>query len=265
MATGLLVVLVGPATRLGPYLTSESKSYIARISFGSSTDTDDAEGKVLGTLPVPAEILDPEYAQARLDALLGESMQLPPAYSAIKVGGKVSHRAARAGDSLDLPERPIVVLTAQLLEIDHQSSSWLVEFQVSKGTYIRSLARDLGRQTGTLAHLSELRRTASGLLRVDAAHDLDTVAEAGESGDIASLFADPKMVFGEIPAVRADEKSILNGRSLPLPEGPESDAAQPLYAVYTESEELAALYRPDVGRAQLVAEVVLATPIASQS
>ena len=117
MATGVLPVCVGPATRLGAYLTGHDKRYRVRIAFGAGTDTDDAEGRVLRTAPVPACVLDPEFARAFVAGLVGARKQMPPAYSAVKVGGTKSYEAARSGSIIELKPRDIVVHDALLLGV----------------------------------------------------------------------------------------------------------------------------------------------------
>lgn len=208
MATGLLVILVGPYTRLEPYLSSAEKAYEATIAFGSATDTDDAEGVVVSTGDVRPEILDAAFATETLSGLLGPSQQRPPAYSAIKVGGEVAHRAARAGAPLELAERAIEVFSAELLGIDAENAAWHVRFRVSKGTYIRALARDLGEMVGVPAHLAALRRTASGTLRIEDAVTLD------ESTDVTTRFVDPISALG-LATIEVDPGLIANGSALP--------------------------------------------------
>ena len=203
MATGMLVVLVGPATRLAPWLTAAEKTYEATIVFGSRTDTDDAEGDVIATATVPTQLSDSNFAEERVRSLEREHLQVPPAFSAIKVGGVTAHRAARAGASLELEPRPIRVLHARLLGIaDGPPVTWDVELTVSKGTYVRALARDLGESLGTKAHLGALRRTASGTLALDDAHSLADVQDAG--ADVATLFVDPIRALG-LPVVPVEE------------------------------------------------------------
>jgi tRNA pseudouridine55 synthase len=224
LATGLLVALIGSYTRLEPYLSGARKTYEARIAFGTSTDTDDAEGAVVDAAAVPDAVMDPHAAQTALDALLGDSMQAPPAYSAIKVGGRVSHRAARAGETLELAPRAITVDAAELLRIDADARTWDVRFRVSKGTYVRALARDLGLACGTFAHLGALRRTAAGLLTLDDANDLDDIVAASAEGHLAALFTDVVAALG-LPVAEASATEVANGRALDagraieLPEG----------------------------------------------
>jgi len=255
-ATGLLVVLVGPATRLEPYLSAARKSYTATITFGTATDTDDAEGATVRTVPVPQDTFDRTHAQRLLARFLGASQQMPPAYSAIKVGGVTAHRAARAGNALELKARPIEVYRAELIDVESDPATWTVEFEVSKGTYIRALARDLGEAAGTAAHLSALRRTASGALVLEQATTLETVEAAGAEG-IEPLFVDPVGAVGALPVVEAPLADVANGRSLTLPPDAVAGTGE-LFAVVCE-HRLKALYRATGDG--LVPEVVLATGI----
>lgn len=215
MATGLLIVLVGPYTRLEPYLSGGWKTYEARIAFGSATDTDDAEGDITDVAAVPAGIFESHAAQSVLDRFLGPSMQLPPAYSAIKVGGRVAHRAARAGEALAIPARPIEVDAAELTRADAPARTWDVRFRVSKGTYVRALARDIGIACGTFAHLSALRRTAAGLLSLDDAVDLETATMAGVTGMLESLFTPVLGALG-LPLFEATAEALRDGRRIPV-------------------------------------------------
>lgn len=218
MATGLLVVLVGPFTRLGPYLTAADKTYLARVQFGSETDTDDAEGTIVRTAPIPATVRDESAARETLASLVGESLRIPPVYSAIKVDGRVSHRVARSGGDIELAPRPVKVHRADLLQLDAAEAFWEIDFLVSKGTYIRALARDLGRALDSTAHLSALRRTASGAFSIADAHSLDEIDQSAAAGAIESLFADPVPALA-LPVLEADARDVFCGRQLPAPEG----------------------------------------------
>lgn len=252
MATGLLVILIGPYTRLEPYLSAARKSYQARIVFGSETDTDDAEGAVVRETAVPAAVGGSQYARTMLAAAVGPALQAPPAYSAIKVAGRVAHKAARAGEALELAPRPIEVYSAVLTSVDPGTPSWDVAYRVSKGTYIRALARDLGRACGTAAHLGALRRTASGPLALADASTLDEVATASASGGIGRLFTDPLVALG-LPVYEADPASLTDGRSLALDASHEREDGA-LRAV-TVAGALAGVYR--VSAERLVPVVVL--------
>lgn len=245
MATGLLLVLVGPYTRLAPYLSAADKSYQARISFGSETDTDDAEGAVTRSSVVPADIFDATRAREMLDSTVGAALQMPPAFSAIKKGGRVAHRAARAGEELELEARPIDVFNAELMDADASACTWDVGYRVSKGTYVRALARDLGRAAGSAAHLSALRRTASGALRLEDAVTLEAVVAAAEQDRIADLFSDPIVAMG-LPVADYPLRELSNGHSPAVP--PEPALAEDAFVAVRCEGALAGVYQVHRGR-----------------
>ncbi len=256
LATGLLVVLVGPATRLAPWLAAAEKTYEARIVFGSQTDTDDADGTAIATADVPPVLADNAFARDAVRALEGERLQVPPAFSALKVDGRTAHRAARAGEDVVLEARPIQVADAELLAVDAGPPIvWDLRLAVSKGTYIRAVARDLGTSLGTYAHLAALRRTSSGTLSLDDAHTLDDVERAGALVD--GLFVDPVRALG-LPILNVDAgaaERVSHGCAL-APEhlATQVPAAGSAVAVVSDGE-LLAVYRSDGER--LYAAVVL--------
>ena len=221
MATGVLPICVGPATRLGAYLTGHDKRYRVSIAFGAGTDTDDAAGTVVRTGEVPDRVLDPEFAAAFVASLVGRRKQMPPAYSAIKVNGKKSYEAARAGNIIDLAPRDIEVYDARLLGVHEgdgeELPSWDVSFEVSKGTYIRSLARDAGVALGCPAHVAALERTELGLLTLEECVSLETLADLK---DRAAL--DPVRLLGvRFSYAQGDlAKKVANGAQLPAAELP---------------------------------------------
>lgn len=214
MATGLLLVLVGRATRLERYLVGHDKRYEARIVFGSTTDTLDADGVVTDTMPVPEVLLDREAAQALLRSFLGQSEQMPPAYSAIKRDGVPAYRLARAGGEPELEPRPVEISEAVVREVDAAAATWDCVFTVSSGTYIRSLARDIGVAGGTLAHLGALQRTRIGKTDVGDAWSLDEATSLAEAGKFASLLTDPVTLL-EFPEVSVDPSATRDGRPVP--------------------------------------------------
>ena len=172
-ATGLLVLLLGRATRLVSYLDGEPKVYETTIRFGAETDTDDATGSVTRDAPLPTAAA----VDAAIVRLTGAFEQQPPAYSAKKVAGVRAYAAARRGDALDLAPAPVVVHAWTVLA--RRDTDLTVRVRCSGGTYIRALGRDLGRYCGSAAHLVELRRVASGPYAVADAVSLDRV-RAGE-------------------------------------------------------------------------------------
>jgi tRNA pseudouridine55 synthase len=169
-ATGLLVLLIGRATRLATFLDTEPKVYDATIRFGTETDTDDATGTVIRTATTPSA----DDVRAGLKTLTGIISQVPPAYSAKSVDGTRAYDAARRGTPLDLPAVDIIVHSWDIREMQAETLSAIVT--CSGGTYIRALARDLGRLTSSAAHLSSLRRTRVGGFDVRDAATLESLS-----------------------------------------------------------------------------------------
>ena len=216
MASGVMVVGVGQATRLLGMLTLDTKSYVADISFGAETNTDDAEGEAVRTVAVANELRDPAYAREQLASMLGPQMQVPPAFSAISVNGVRAYKSAREGNAVDLPPRPVEVYAADLIAVGGEGDTcvWTVAFSVSKGTYIRALARDLGRACESAAHISALRRTASGIVSVGACHAVEELSPESAAG----FALDPIAALGatrvDLPGNLADD--LLCGRRIPV-------------------------------------------------
>lgn len=195
MATGALLVCVGPATRLDAYFTGHDKRYRVRVAFGAATDTDDAAGQVIRTAPVPARLQDEQFAREFVEGLVGEHNQLPPVYSALKVNGKKACDEARKGNVINLKPRAIEIYGAQLLGIQEDEEGellfWDVEVHVSKGTYVRSIARDMGLALGCPAHVAALRRTQAGSLGLEDCVSLETLEQIG-----ARAALDPVALLG---------------------------------------------------------------------
>lgn len=160
MATGVLVLLFGEATKLSAHLTRDRKRYVARVAFGTSTDTLDAEGTVNRAKQLSPGWLSREALEAALRVELERTLQIPPLVSAIKVAGKSAHERARRGEILTLAPRDVRLHEAVVHRFDDRGL--VIELLVSKGYYVRSFARDLGDGLGVPAHLAELRRSASG-------------------------------------------------------------------------------------------------------
>jgi riboflavin kinase/FMN adenylyltransferase len=194
-ATGLLLVCVGPATRLSNALMAGEKTYRARIIFGAATDTDDADGAVIAIAALPIELADVEFATRVLADFVGTRQQMPPRFSARKKNGRKAYELARAGEPVELEPRDVTIHELRLIEAT--ANYWDVEARVSKGTYIRSLARDLGEAVGSRAHLGALRRTRVGMISVERAHPLaELEVLAKTSGALRSRFLDPVADLG---------------------------------------------------------------------
>ena len=216
-ATGVLVVGVGQGTRLMGLLTADEKSYIATITFGFETTTDDAEGEPTTYGKTTSRLRDESYAQRVLDSFLGKQMQIPPAYSAISVEGKRSYARARAGETVKMEPRPVEVRVAQLLRVDDADDAlgWQCAFTVSKGTYVRALARDVGRAVGSAAHLTRLCRTASGKVTLAQCVSLDRICELGAPA-IEKAALDPVSSLG-LPMRGLGDKelrAVVSGRRI---------------------------------------------------
>lgn len=170
MATGVLVLGVGRATRLLTFITGVAKTYEATIAFGVETDSLDADGQVTATHDMSG--LDPAAVRAAAAQLTGDLLQVPPMVSALKVEGRRLHELAREGVEVERPPRPVTVLRFDVEPTD-DPLVWTAVVECSSGTYVRSLAADLGSSLGGGAHLAALRRTAVGPFELSEAHDLE--------------------------------------------------------------------------------------------
>jgi tRNA pseudouridine55 synthase len=188
LATGLLPLLVGPATKFADRLHTASKVYAALVTFGSETATDDREGATTRVAPAPS--LTDGALEAALEAFRGEIAQVPPAFAAIKVNGRRAYSRARSGETMELAARPVTIERLAVASWEPPALRLLVV--CSSGTYIRSLARDLGRATGSAAHLGGLRRLAVGALTLDDA--LTVEALRGAPGAARLLVADDRIL-----------------------------------------------------------------------
>jgi len=171
MATGLLIVLVGKATRVSQFIISLDKEYEGTIELGKTTDSQDADGEVMETRPVPA--LSEADLRAALQGFLGDQYQTPPMFSAIKIGGVPLYKRARKGEEVEREPRFIRVMSWDLLGFE--SPRIRFRLQCTKGTYVRTLAHDLGTRLGCGAHLSALRRTATDRFNVSQALTLEQI------------------------------------------------------------------------------------------
>ncbi len=213
LATGVLPVCVGPATRLDRFMVGHDKSYRVRIAFGCETTTDDVAGEVSATASIPSFARDPEFARDYVERMVGTHLQVPPQYSAIKVNGKKAYEAARKGDALDLEPRPIEVYSARLIEVCDEGVdglSWVVDLHVSKGTYIRSIARDVGRNLTCGAHVAALMRLQAGRIGIDDCVSLETLETLGVQAAL-----DPVRVLGTRFAFADEvERFVVSGNAL---------------------------------------------------
>jgi len=207
MATGVLPLLLGKFTRLAQYFSSSEKSYSGTIRFGFATDTYDAEGQVAGPVVEPA--LAVEQVRAAASRFHGEMDQMPPAFSAKKVGGTPAYKLARAGKTVELKPATIRIFTFEVIALDGAEARFTMS--VSAGGYVRSVAHELGQDLGCGAHLSSLRRTQAGAFTLADAHTLDELAPlAGDCERLEAMCLHPRTLLPEMPSVTGD--AIALGR-----------------------------------------------------
>lgn len=227
LASGCLPIAFGEATKTVPYVMDGRKTYRFTVRFGIETDTDDAEGKAVATSdarPTDEEII------AALAGFHGQIMQVPPAYSALKIGGERAYDLAREGEEVKLEARPVTIFSLKLVEREDADHA-VLEAECGKGTYVRAIARDLGRLLGTRGHVSALRRTCVGPFLEEDLVPLDELRERADVGEEALMEAlDPvEFALEELPQIpvtppdahrlRCGQSVILRGRDAPIIEG----------------------------------------------
>jgi tRNA pseudouridine55 synthase len=243
LATGVLVVCLGQATRVAEYATGGDKTYRAEIVLGIATDTYDSDGRVTGRAAVRASL---DEIQTALAGFLGPILQAPPAYSAIKQGGEPLYKAARAGLDVSTEARPVRIDALRV--VAYQAPVLVLQVDCSKGTYIRSLAHDLGQRLGCGAHLSALVRLRSGRFRLEDAITLNDLALAVEFGYVDRfLYAPDETVLDQPAVILGPERatSIRQGKGLALTATPSGDAQPILCRAYDLAGEFLALGKLD--------------------
>jgi tRNA pseudouridine55 synthase len=239
-ASGVLVVLVGPAVRLSEFVSASDKRYQAVIKFGMTTSTFDSEGEVTSRRPVDISFEELEEA---LNGFVGEFEQTPPIYSALKVKGKKAYEYAREGKEVELEPRLITVHNLELLDWDPPEA--VVDIQCSSGTYVRSLASDLGEKLGSGATLIGLRRTKNGRFGLRDAISLRRLEEAFQNGDWYKHLIPAAEALGDwhTVVVSADQiDGISHGHRVPGEPGLENGL---LARAISEDGELVALIEYD--------------------
>ena len=208
-ASGLMIVLVGKATRLNPVFSSMGKSYIAEITFGKETDTLDPEGEVIATASSPSL----SRLEEVLPSFIGRQEQIPPVYSAIHVGGRRAYQEARRGSEVEMAPRIVEISSLELLSYDGEKA--VISTSVSKGTYIRSLARDIGRRAGSAAFVSRLRRTSIGPFTLsDIGLDTFTLLDRTELFSSVTLRSESRRALEN---GRIEERAVISDTDPELP------------------------------------------------
>jgi tRNA pseudouridine55 synthase len=255
LATGVLVLCVGKATKIVRYLEADDKEYIAELKLGATTDTLDSAGSILETREYSPPARD--AVQRALERYRGTILQRPPAYSAVKVSGVPSYRLARQGTILEHKERPVTIFAITLLEYHDP----LVRFSVtcSKGTYIRTLCADIGAFLGAGAHLTALVRTRSGRFRIEQAIDLEQLARKASLGLAEQTLLSLSEALGSFEAVTVDASDALrisHGNTLSIPPGFAVNDSQPLIQVLDRDGRMLAIAKTSGGL--IMPEVVIA-------
>jgi tRNA pseudouridine55 synthase len=242
MATGVLPLVLGRFTRLAQFYNDADKRYAGTIRFGWATDTYDAEGQPAG--PEQPAMFSLEQLRAAARDFMGEISQYPPPYSAKKIAGIPAHRLARKGQPVDLKPKQVQVKELEFESWDGKHA-WFRAW-VSSGTYLRSLAHDLGRQLGPGAHLGELKRTSVREFEIQEAHSLEQLEQARAAQTLEELFLHPRLVLPEFPAVVATPESaarIRHGGAVNLPEFSKAGTVR----VFAGQRELLAIARRVAG------------------
>ena len=216
LATGVLVLLLGRATRLMRFYSSRRKRYTCAARFGFATDTYDAEGEALGPDSAPA--LDRARIEQLASEFVGRIQQMPPAFSAKKIHGRPAHELARKKKPVELKAVEVEVFEFRLTAIEDSIARFAVE--CGSGTYIRSLAHDLGQRYGTGAHLAEIVREAVGEFTLDQASSLEELQEAGKAGRFAERVIRLEGLLPELPRATVlpiVERRVMHGAKFTLP------------------------------------------------
>lgn len=247
MATGVLPLLMGKYTRLAQYFSAAEKSYTGAIRLGFATDTYDAEGEPAGPdrWPEVAEALTLERVRGAAAGFHGEMEQMPPPFSAKKIGGQPAYKLARQGKPVELKPARIRIEAFEIVSMDAAEACFAIA--ISSGGYVRSVAQELGQALGCGAHLSQLRRTRAGAFTLEDAHKLEELeAVAGNVDALEAVCMHPRLLLPEMPAVTGDAIALgklRNGAQANLPEF----SPAPLVKVFASQRDLVGIARRVAG------------------
>lgn len=244
LATGLLVVFVGRATRAVEFAEADSKEYIAGLNLGVSTDTQDITGNIVAE---SAALPDEAALREALGRFIGDIEQIPPMYSAIKIGGKKLYELARRGESVERAPRKITVSAIDIAGRD--GDDYILNISCSKGTYVRTLCSDIGEALGCGACMSSLRRTRAGVFSVDDAHSLADIEAAVREGRLSDIILPVDTLFASFPKLTVSQsaaKRLKNGNIIKI------SAEDGEYKVYSDSDEFLLLGRVECGKLKTI-------------
>ncbi|WP_318615371.1 tRNA pseudouridine(55) synthase TruB [Sporosarcina sp. YIM B06819] len=242
---GVLPICIGQATKVAEYVTDSGKEYVAVVSIGTATETEDADGEVVAS-DLSAKQISRSQIEEALTQLTGEIIQIPPMYSAVKVNGRKLYEYARKGIEVERPERKVMIHDIELLDPVQSYEGTEVQFRIrvacGKGTYIRTLAVQIGELLGYPAHMASLVRTASGTYRQADCRTLDQVRELQEAGDITTILRPLEDALTDFPSVEISEglyDKVMNGQVLPEHPSLQSDES----VLFTTDGRAIAVYK----------------------
>lgn len=244
LATGLLVVFVGRATRAVEFAEADSKEYITGLHLGVSTDTQDITGNIVAE---SAALPDEAALREAIGRFIGDIEQIPPMYSAIKIGGKKLYELARRGESVERAPRKITVSAIDIAGRD--GDDYILNISCSKGTYVRTLCSDIGEALGCGACMSSLRRTRAGVFSVDDAHSLADIEAAVREGRLSDIILPVDTLFASFPKLTVSQsaaKRLKNGNIIKI------SAEDGEYKVYSDSDEFLLLGRVECGKLKTI-------------
>jgi len=234
-ATGVLPVLIGNATKLSDFIMADEKKYTARVVLGIITDTDDTTGEIVEKKEVS---VTEEQVLKAVQGFIGEIEQIPPMYSAIKVGGQKLYQLARKGVEIERKARKITVYSIDVYGFD--GTSFMMDVHCGKGTYIRSLCRDIGESLGCGAAMDTLERTMSGIFTKETAYTFEQIEEAVKNGSVTELIMHPESVLGDFIKIDVSaefEAKIRNGiRLRPTQIGIKKYEENQIFRIYAKGE-----------------------------
>ncbi len=244
LATGLLVVFVGRATRAVEFAEADSKEYIAGLRLGLSTDTQDITGNVITRSD---KLPDESAVREAVGRFVGDIWQIPPMYSAVKVGGKKLYELARRGQSVERAPRRIRVYSIEPEGRDGED--YILKINCSKGTYVRTLCSDIGDALGCGACMSSLRRISAGAFTVDNAHSLEAIEAAAREDRLSDILLPADSLFADHPELKVGQntaKRLKNGNIINI------SAEDGDYRVYSDSGEFLLLGRVESGKLKTI-------------
>lgn len=244
LATGLLVVFVGRATRAVEFAEADSKEYIAGLRLGLSTDTQDISGNVIAEC---SDLPDEGAVRRAVNSFIGDIEQIPPMYSAIKIGGKKLYELARKGQSVERAPRKITVSSIEI--IGREGGDYLLKIACSKGTYVRTLCNDIGASLGCGACMSSLRRVRAGAFSIEDAHSIDEVENAANDGRVVDIMLPVDTLFSALPELKVSEsaaKRLKTGNIIKI------SAHDCDYRVYSESGEFLLAGKAENGKLKTI-------------